>query len=78
MAIYQLGDDVPRIAASAWVADSAQVIGRVELADKASVWFGVVARGDIVVVDEETSRLGVSLTEIVGAPQRQDGVGGAA
>ncbi|MBX9741228.1 MAG: flagellar motor switch protein FliN [Beijerinckiaceae bacterium] len=27
----------------------------------------VVARGDIVVVDEATSQLGVSLTEIVGA-----------
>ena len=27
----------------------------------------IVARGDIVVVDEETSRLGVSLAEIVGA-----------
>lgn len=38
----------------------------------------VVARGDIVVVDEETSRLGVSLTEIVGASARQDGVAGAA
>ena len=38
----------------------------------------VVARGDIVVVDEETSRLGVSLTEIVGAAPRQDGVAGAA
>jgi flagellar motor switch protein FliN/FliY len=38
----------------------------------------VVARGDIVVVDEETSRLGVSLTEIVGASPRQDGVAGAA
>ena len=38
----------------------------------------VVARGDIVVVDEETSRLGVSLTEIVGATPRQDGVAGAA
>jgi flagellar motor switch protein FliN/FliY len=38
----------------------------------------VVARGDIVVVDEETSRLGVSLTEIVGVTARQDGVAGAA
>lgn len=38
----------------------------------------VVARGDIVVVDEETSRLGVSLTEIVGVAPRQDGVAGAA
>jgi len=46
LAIYQLGDDVPRLASTAWVADSAQVIGRVELADKASVWFGAVLRGD--------------------------------
>jgi flagellar motor switch protein FliN/FliY len=38
----------------------------------------VVARGDIVVVDEETSRLGVSLTEIVGAASRSDGMAGAA
>ena len=27
MAIYQLDDDIPRIADTAWVADSAQVIG---------------------------------------------------
>jgi carbonic anhydrase/acetyltransferase-like protein (isoleucine patch superfamily) len=46
MAIYQLGDDTPRIAATAWVADSAQVIGRVSLADRASVWYGAVLRGD--------------------------------
>jgi flagellar motor switch protein FliN/FliY len=38
----------------------------------------VVARGDIVVVDEETSRLGVSLTEIVGVAVRPDAVAGAA
>ncbi len=46
MAIYQLGDDAPRLAPTAWVADSAQVIGRVSLADGASVWFGAVLRGD--------------------------------
>ena len=46
MAIYQLGDDVPRIAPSAWVADSAQVIGRVDLAEDASIWFNTVLRGD--------------------------------
>ena len=46
MAIYQLGDDVPRIAATAWVADSAQVMGRVHLGDGASVWYGAVLRGD--------------------------------
>ena len=29
----------------------------------------VVARGEVVVVDEESARYGVSLTEIVGAPR---------
>ncbi len=46
MAIYQLDEDIPRIAGTAWVADSAQVIGRVELKEGASVWFGAVLRGD--------------------------------
>jgi carbonic anhydrase/acetyltransferase-like protein (isoleucine patch superfamily) len=46
VALYQLGDDSPRIASSAWVADSAQVIGRVSLGPDASVWFGAVLRGD--------------------------------
>jgi carbonic anhydrase/acetyltransferase-like protein (isoleucine patch superfamily) len=46
MAIYRLGDDAPRIDASAWVADSASVIGRVTLLAQASVWYGAVLRGD--------------------------------
>ena len=46
MAVYQLDTLTPRIADTAWVADSAQVIGNVELADDASVWFGVIMRGD--------------------------------
>jgi carbonic anhydrase/acetyltransferase-like protein (isoleucine patch superfamily) len=46
MAIYQLGDDAPRIADNAWVADSAEVIGRVSLAREASIWYGCVLRGD--------------------------------
>ena len=46
MAIYEISGVAPDIAPSAWVADSAQVIGKVHLADNASVWFGVVARGD--------------------------------
>jgi carbonic anhydrase/acetyltransferase-like protein (isoleucine patch superfamily) len=46
MAIYQLGDDRPDIHPSAWVADSAQVIGRVRLAEDASIWYGAVLRGD--------------------------------
>ncbi len=46
MAIYQLGDDAPRLAPGAWVADSAQLIGRVQLGAGASVWYGAVLRGD--------------------------------
>ncbi|HWH82323.1 MAG TPA: gamma carbonic anhydrase family protein [Burkholderiaceae bacterium] len=46
MALYQLDDHRPQLAAGAWVADSATVIGRVELAEDASVWFGAILRGD--------------------------------
>ncbi|BDI07182.1 gamma carbonic anhydrase family protein [Sphaerotilus microaerophilus] len=46
MAIYQLGDDVPEIHPEAFVADNATVIGKVQLAERASVWFGTVVRGD--------------------------------
>ena len=46
MAIYALDGIAPQLAASAWVADSAQVIGQVTLEEEASVWFGTVVRGD--------------------------------
>ena len=46
MALYQLDEHRPRLLAGAWVADSAQVIGRVELGENASVWFGSILRGD--------------------------------
>ena len=50
MSFYQLDDLAPRLADSAWIADSAQVIGNVELAADTSVWFGVVLRGDTEVI----------------------------
>ena len=46
MAIYQLDDLIPAVHPTAWVADSAQVIGHVSLAEGSSIWFGVVIRGD--------------------------------
>jgi carbonic anhydrase/acetyltransferase-like protein (isoleucine patch superfamily) len=46
MAIYELDGICPSIAESAWVADSAQVMGDVVLGEEVSLWFGVVARGD--------------------------------
>ena len=47
MAIYQLDDLTPAIHETAWVADNAQVLGNVQLAQDSSVWFGVVIRGDM-------------------------------
>src|SRR5437763_1534006 len=46
MAIYQLGDDAPEIDASAFIAESATLIGKVTVEANASVWFGVTIRGD--------------------------------
>jgi carbonic anhydrase/acetyltransferase-like protein (isoleucine patch superfamily) len=53
MAIYELDGKSPQLGEGAWVADSAQVIGTVELGPHASVWFGAVVRGDT-----ETIRIG--------------------
>ena len=46
MAIYQLDEDIPQIAASAWIADSAEVMGRVHVGERSSVWFNTVIRAD--------------------------------
>jgi carbonic anhydrase/acetyltransferase-like protein (isoleucine patch superfamily) len=46
MAIYQLGEYAPEIDDSAYVAESANVIGKITIEAGASVWFGVTLRGD--------------------------------
>ena len=46
MALYELDGVAPEVDPSAWIADSAQVMGRVSLAEDVSVWFGTVIRGD--------------------------------
>ena len=46
MAIYQLGDLVPDIHPTAYVAETATVIGRVKLEANTSVWSNVTIRGD--------------------------------
>jgi len=45
--VSSYGDRTPRIAASAFVAASADVIGDVDIGAHASVWFQCVLRGDI-------------------------------
>jgi carbonic anhydrase/acetyltransferase-like protein (isoleucine patch superfamily) len=51
MAIYELEGKQPQVAPTAWVADSAQVMGAVTLGANASVWFGSVVRGDTETID---------------------------
>ena len=46
MAVYRLGERVPTLHPSAWVAPSADLIGLVELAENSSVWFNAALRGD--------------------------------
>ncbi len=44
--IWTLDGEGPEIHPTAWVAPDAQVIGRVRIGPRASVWFGAVLRGD--------------------------------
>lgn len=44
--IYTLDGITPQIDPSAWVADTAVLIGKVVLEADSSIWFGAVARGD--------------------------------
>jgi carbonic anhydrase/acetyltransferase-like protein (isoleucine patch superfamily) len=46
MPIYRLGDLQPRIDPSAWIAESATVIGNVVLGPGVNIWYGAVLRGD--------------------------------
>ena len=46
MPLYAIDGKQPSLAAGAWVAPSADLIGDVRLAEDASVWFGAVIRGD--------------------------------
>ena len=45
--IFQLGKHSPKISASCAIAPSASVIGKVDIAENASVWFHVVIRADL-------------------------------
>lgn len=45
--VYALGDMVPMVADSAWIAPGATVVGDVVIGAETSIWFGAVVRGDI-------------------------------
>lgn len=57
MPLYQLADLVPTLSGGAWAAPSADLIGDVRLAARASVWFGAVIRADNtpIVIGEDSN-----------------------
>ena len=57
MAIYQLGEDLPFIDPTAFVAETAVIIGKVRIEAGASVWFNVTIRGDneLITVGENSN-----------------------
>jgi carbonic anhydrase/acetyltransferase-like protein (isoleucine patch superfamily) len=46
MAVFALDEHVPELGRDAWIAASAQVVGKVVLGAQVSVWFNAVLRGD--------------------------------
>jgi carbonic anhydrase/acetyltransferase-like protein (isoleucine patch superfamily) len=57
MAIYQLGDSAPDIDPSAYITESANLIGKVKIEANASIWFDVTIRGDneLITVGENSN-----------------------
>jgi len=57
MTLYTLDGIAPEIGPEAWAAPTAQLMGKIRLGARASVWFGAVLRGDNepIVVGEGTN-----------------------
>ena len=49
--IYRIGEDIPDIDETAFVAESADIMGKVILKESSSVWFNAVIRGDCDVIE---------------------------
>lgn len=57
MPIYHLGDKVPQLAPTVWVAPNATIVGDVHLAENVSIWWNAVLRGDNdpIIIGENTN-----------------------
>lgn len=55
--IFQLGKHTPSISTSSFIAPNATLIGNVDIAENASIWFNVVIRADMdkVTIGENTN-----------------------
>ena len=44
--LYRLGNLIPNVAETAWIAPTAAIIGNVEIGEESAIWFHCVLRGD--------------------------------
>lgn len=67
MPLYKCLNDSPTIGKDCFIAPSADVMGKVEIGDHASIWFGCVLRGDInkIVIGENTNIQDLSMLHVV-------------
>lgn len=67
MTIYSYRDFTPSFAEGVFIAESADVIGQVKLGPHASLWFNVVARGDInhITIGANTNIQDLSMLHVV-------------
>ena len=71
MPLYEIDGVAPRLAVGAWAAPSADLIGDVRLAPRASVWFGAIIRADntpIMLAEESNFQDGAIGHSDPGAP----------
>ena len=56
----------PKIGKNTWIADSADVIGDVEIGEDCSIWFGTVIRGDVhfIKIGDRTSVQDLSMLHV--------------
>ncbi len=52
MPIFKFKTYSPKIESGAWIAHDANIIGKIEILTKASVWFGATLRGDNEEINE--------------------------
>jgi carbonic anhydrase/acetyltransferase-like protein (isoleucine patch superfamily) len=66
--IRSIGDLTPAVDPSAFVAETAALIGGVVLGPRASVWFGTVVRGDVnaIVIGAETNLQDLTMVHVTG------------
>jgi len=64
--IMKYKDWTPKLKKGAWIAEGATVIGRTEIGEDSSIWFGVVVRGDVhyIKIGDRTSIQDLSMVHV--------------